>query len=309
MFVEFAPAAPHDPAIVEPRFEGTFEDLPPWRPPSFDEADVADKPLSVQRMPRLDPEVRAWIDAFRRRQLQTLLSVDEQVGRLLDALAETGRLNDTLIVFTSDNGLLWGEHRWVKKEVPYDEALRVPFVVRYDDAGIDPRTDQHLVLNIDIAPTVAGAAGVVHPPTDGMSLEPVLEDPAAPWRTDFLIEHMEGFNPVPTYCGVRTQTQKLVRYATGERELYDLTSDPQELDNVVDDPARHDDVVTLQRRLDDLCDPPPPGMDPGAARGAAALLIGLSGAVGVLGFRSSRSSRWAAPVIHDARRRGGRPIE
>ncbi|HEY6566400.1 MAG TPA: sulfatase, partial [Actinomycetota bacterium] len=291
LFVEFAPAAPHDPAIVEPGFERAFPDLAPWRPPSFDEVDVTDKPAYVQRFPRMTAGSMARLDAFRRRQFQTLQSVDAQVGRLLDALEETGRLQDTLIVFTSDNGLLWGEHRWLKKEVPYDEALRVPLVVRYDAANIEARTDEHLALNIDIAPTIASLAGVEHPATDGSNLGPLLADPAAPWRSDFLIEHMRGSNPVPTYCGVRTETQKLVRYETGEREFYDLSSDPGELDNIASDPERADTLARLEQRLDELCVPAPPGMDEGMTGEAAVLLVGASGVIGLVGFRSARRRR------------------
>jgi N-acetylglucosamine-6-sulfatase len=190
LFVEFAPAAPHDPAVAAPEHEQDFRDLPPWRPPSYDEADVSDKPAYMRALARLTPEWMNWIDGFRRRQYQTLQSVDEQVGSLLDALEDSGRLDDTLIVFTSDNGLLWGEHRWMKKEVPYDEALRVPLVIRDDALPTPERSDDHLVLNIDLAPTIAELASVPHPDTDGRSLVPLLHDPSAPWRSDFLIEHM-----------------------------------------------------------------------------------------------------------------------
>jgi arylsulfatase A-like enzyme len=226
--------------------------------------------------------------------------VDEQVGRLLDTLQETGRLDDTLIVFTSDNGLLWGEHRWMKKEVPYDEALRVPMVVRYDPLEVTARSDDHLVLNIDIAPTIAAAAGAPHPATEGTSLLPLLANPDAPWRTDFLIEHMEGSNPVPTYCGVRTETEKYVRYQTGERELYDLSSDPYEMVNLVDDPSHAFDASRLSQRLNELCDPPPPGMDGGASGPVAIALVGFSGLLGMAGRRSSRrglpSRRGLGPI-------------
>lgn len=132
---------------------------------------------------------------------------------------------------------------------------------------------------------------MAHPATEGASLAPLLSDPSAPWRSDFLIEHMQGSNTVPTYCGVRTETQKLVRYATGEDELYDLVDDPGELDNVASDPSRADDVARLERRLDELCSPPPPGMDEGMTGGAAALLVGASGAMGIIGFRSTRRRR------------------
>ena len=162
IFVEYAPAAPHAPAISEARFQGAFADLPPWRPPSYDEPDVSDKPSYIRDLPPLSGDVRAAVDAFRQNQYRTLQSVDSQVEALVGALRDTGRLSDTLIVFTSDNGISWGEHRWVKKEVPYEESIRVPLVVRYDpmtaaDAGA---TSPALALNIDIAPTIAAVAGV-----------------------------------------------------------------------------------------------------------------------------------------------------
>jgi N-acetylglucosamine-6-sulfatase len=295
LFVEFAPAAPHEPAIVESRFDALFRGLDAHRPPSYNETDVSDKPAYMRALPPLSGQWMNWIDGFRRQQYRTLQSVDEQVGRLLDTLEETGRLEDTVVVFTSDNGLMWGEHRWRRKEVPYDEALRVPMIVRYDRLVPGSRTDDALVLNIDIAPTIAGLAGVEHAATDGLSLEPLLRDASAPWRSDFLIEHMEGANPVPTYCGVRTRTQKYVRYATGEREFYDLADDPFEMVNVVDDPTRTRDVSNLAARLDELCDPAPPGMDAGTTGPAAIALVGLSGVIGVVGWRSSRRRRTGAP--------------
>jgi arylsulfatase A-like enzyme len=157
--------------------------------------------------------------------------------------------------------------------------------------AIEPRTDDHLIVNVDIAPTIASIASVPHPATEGMSMEPLLANPDAPWRTDFLIEHMEGSNPVPSYCGVRTETQKYVRYATGERELYDLSEDPDEMVNLVDDPARSNDVATLDARLDDLCDPPPPGMDEQGGTPAAVALVGVAGASGSAAYLSRRRRR------------------
>ena len=288
LFVEFAPAAPHDPAVAAPEHETDFRDLPPSRPPSYEEADVSDKPAYVRSLAPLSPEWRNWIDGLRRRQYQTLQSVDEQVGAMLDALEETGRLDDTLIVFTSDNGLLWGEHRWMRKEVPYDEALRVPLVIRDDALPTPERSDDHLALNIDLAPTIAELASVPHPATDGRSLVPLLRDPSAAWRSDFLIEHMQGANPVPSYCGVRTETEKLVRYETGERELYDLADDRFELDNLANDPGHAADVQRLSARLDELCDPPPPGMDDATSTPAAAVVVGFSGVLGIAGLWMSR---------------------
>ena len=140
-------------------------------------------------------------------QYRSLLGVDRALGEILDALERAGRLENTLIVFTSDNGILHGEHRWAKKEAPYEEAIRVPLVMRWDAAGWTPGTElpDVLALNIDLAPTIADAAGVAHPPTDGTSLLPVLAGERSTWRSDFLIEHLEGTNPIPTYCAVRSE--------------------------------------------------------------------------------------------------------
>ena len=282
IFVEYAPAAPHAPAISETRFQGAFVDLPPWRPSSYDEPDVSDKPSYIRDLPPLSSDVRSAVDAFRQNQYRTLQSVDSQVEALVGALRDTGRLSDTLIVFTSDNGISWGEHRWVKKEVPYEESIRVPLVVRYDpltaaDAGA---TSPALALNIDIAPTIAAVAGVPAS-TDGRSLLPVLGGRAAGWRTRFLIEHMEGSNPVPTYCAVRTDRYLYARYATGERELYDLQADPFELTNVANqNPTLSDE---LQGDLNPLCDPAPPGYHPreGAIAAGSLAVVALFLAIAV----------------------------
>jgi arylsulfatase A-like enzyme len=288
VFVEFAPAAPHAPAIPEPRDAEAFASLPPWRPPSYDEAEVSDKPAYVRDLPRLDPAERSAVDAFRRDQLATLQSMDRQVAKLIDALRDTGRLDDTLIVFTSDNGLSWGEHRWTKKEVPYEESIRVPLVVRFDPltAGTTTRSSE-LALNIDIAPTVADAAGIPVA-TDGRSLLPVLAGAgtAAGWRTRFLIEHMQGTNPVPTYCAVRTERYLYARYATGERELYDLRGDPYEMSDIAGTEPRQ--AAELQRELDVLCDPEPPGYHPREGAVAAAMLAIASLGLGATIRRRTR---------------------
>ena len=261
MFLYFAPAAPHAPAIPGPGLAGAAVATAPARPPSFDEADVSDKPASVQALPRLTAGQIAAETAFRANQERTLLSVDHAVGGILQALADTGRLQNTLIVYTSDNGILLGEHRWDKKEVPYDEAIRVPFIVR-DDAlgGPQGSIDARFALNVDIAPTVAAAAGVPAPRAEGVSLLPLVAGLDPPWRTDFLVEHMEGTNRVPTYCAVRSETSMYVRYQTGEEELYELGADPYELTNVATDPAHATELATDRRRVAELCTPPPPGL-------------------------------------------------
>ena len=190
LFVYWAPEAPHAPATPEAQYMDRYKDLPPWEVPSVNEPDTSDKPAYIRRITLYDHARLVGEQTFRRNQYRTLVSVDQQVGNFVAALADTGRLSNTMILFTSDNGLLWGEHRWSKKEVPYDESLRVPLVVRYDPLTSGRTRDTRLVLNADLAPTIADLAGVAHPPTDGMSLLPILRGDAVSWREDFVLEHM-----------------------------------------------------------------------------------------------------------------------
>jgi len=272
VFAVYAPPAPHDPAIPAAEDDSLFAGLPPCRPPPFNEPDVSDKPAHVQAFTPLGPDRTAHDDALRIDQYRTLQAIDRAVARLLDALEDTGRLEDALVIFTSDNGLHWGEHRWVKKEVPYEEAIRVPLVIRADRiASPAGRTDGHLVANIDLAPTIAAAAGLPLPNAEGRSLLPLLESRSEGWRHALLIEHLRGANPIPTYCAVRTSRYLFATYETGDQELYDLEEDPFELTNLAGD------VPALQNRLEDvlerLCDPPPPGFHDQMGLGATLLAI------------------------------------
>jgi arylsulfatase A-like enzyme len=184
------------------------------------------------------------------------------------------------VIFTSDNGLLWGEHRWLKKEVPYEEAIRVPLVVRADAIVGEARTDGHLVANIDLAPTMASTAGVELPNTDGRSLLPLLEGRPETWRRVLLIEHMRGTNPIPTYCALRTPRHLFVSYETGERELYDLGDDPFQMRNLTGSEAGLE--AQLDTTLRSLCDPPPPGYR--TQMSVAATLLGV---VAVVAFATA----------------------
>jgi arylsulfatase A-like enzyme len=258
LFLCFAPHAPHDPATPGPGDADSFMDLTAWRPESFDETDVSDKPGYIQQRERSDEAARAEVDRFRADQYRSLLSVDRAVGHLVDALDAVGRLSRAFLVFTSDNGMLWGEHRWDTKIVPYEESIRVPFVVRSAALGQAPRVDERFVLNIDLAPTFAELAGAATPRCDGKSVLTVLDGSATSWREDFLVEHLGLNRPrVPTYCAVRSNTHVYVRYGTGETELYDLRVDPQELDNRARGPGYDEIGSTMRRRLEELCPPFP----------------------------------------------------
>jgi N-acetylglucosamine-6-sulfatase len=260
LFLYWAPSAPHKPAVPAHRYAHALSHLPKWRPKSYNERGISDKPKWAQ-FDRLSKRERQAIDETRLDQYRTLLSVDDSVGNIVNALKDTGRLDNTLIIFTSDNGFLWGEHRLDGKQTPWEESIRVPFIFRYDPITQNTAsTDPNLVLNIDLAPTIADLANVNTPSVDGQSILDLLSGDT--WRTQFLIEHMEGrYSPAPTYCALRTQTEMYSVYKTGDRELYDLTKDPLELHNLANDPDYHDAIFAnggYNDQLRQLCTPPPP---------------------------------------------------
>jgi arylsulfatase A-like enzyme len=260
VFVYWATHIPHEPATPAARDADAFSSLESWRPPSFDESDVTDKPAYVRGLPRIDTDRTAEIDDFRIRQIQSLQSVDRAVEGIVTALRDTGRLENTLIVFTSDNGMLWGEHRWDTKSVPYEEAIAVPFVVRFDAMLDEGRVDDHLVLNIDLAPTFVAAAGADAPEMEGRSLLPLLRRADPGWRTTFLIEHVGASSTgAPTFCAAHTDRYVLIRYVTGEEELYDLVRDPGQLVNRAGWGRYRAVRRGLLASLRELCDPAPPG--------------------------------------------------
>ncbi|MEX1046281.1 MAG: sulfatase [Actinomycetota bacterium] len=269
LFLYFTPTAPHREAIPHPDHEAEFDDLEKWRPPSFNEKDMSDKPKWLAKKPRLSARRIAENDEFRENQYATLESVDEAVDRILDALANEGRLENTVIVFTSDNSIHWGEHRWTTKTLPYNESIHVPLVIRYDPltAPIKGTENDDLALNIDLAATFADLAEVTPtlPPDgpdeiDGRSLVPLIGGgaPDPDWRSDFLVENAASGKR--TYCAVRREGRLYVRWRSGEEELYNLNRDPYELNNLIaDSDRRNNNLRSKRRRLKELCTPPPPG--------------------------------------------------
>jgi arylsulfatase A-like enzyme len=252
-FLEVAPTAPHRPWTAAPRDVGALRGFPIANPPSLGEEDVSDKPAWVRGLRPPDAERRAELRADHRRSFETLLSVDDLVVQVIRALQVRGALANTVIVFMTDNGFSFGEHRWVGKTCAYDECIRTPFLVRFPGASshVDPR----LVSNVDLAPTFAELAGIEPPsPVDGMSLVPLLEEESSvPWRTGVLAEYV-GDPKVPAWWEVRTEDFAFVELATGETELYDLTgaigsADPYELENRALDPAYAAVRARLSARL------------------------------------------------------------
>lgn len=264
LFVFYTPYAPHYPAEPSPRDAGRFAGLKPHRPPSYDEPDREDKPRYVRIKPAISSALREEFDTFRTRMLETLPAVDRAIGRLLDALKDSGRLGNTLFMFASDNGYLWGEHGFIGKNLPYEESVRIPLIARWDGRIPAGSADHHLVANVDLAPTWAEVAGVTMPGAEGISLTPLFSRSPIAWRQNLLIEHGKiNGTKIPPFCQIHGERYSYVAYGTGEEELYDLETDPYQLTNLADDPG-HASLRDRYRILQTLlCVPQPPGWPAG----------------------------------------------
>jgi N-acetylglucosamine-6-sulfatase len=219
-----------------PRHRNYFAGRALPRPPSFDEADVSTKPQIVADRPRLTPEWMAAIQENYQQELESLLSVDDAVGSVLNALQRNGELEDTLFIYTSDNGFFHGEHRITSEKVlPYEESARIPMIVR--GPGV-PRGRKlgNLVSNIDWAPTIVDAADATPQRLmDGSSLFGVIEDPAREQGREIVLENGVGANGIPMFRALRNPRYVWIEHkTTGEYELYDLRKDPYQLRNLED---------------------------------------------------------------------------
>jgi N-acetylglucosamine-6-sulfatase len=184
--------APHTPALAAKRHQGMFDDVALPNPPSFNEADVLDKPAWISDTPSLTPEEVSKLGQRYRQRLRSLQSVDEMVGKLVGVLSETGELSNTYIVFTSENGLHLSEHRlFAMKWTAYEEAVHVsPLLVR--GPGV-PRgvSRSQMELNNDLSPPSPLGQGLTLPSSvDGRSLSSLLStSPPTSWRNALLVEH------------------------------------------------------------------------------------------------------------------------
>jgi len=262
-FLYFAPIAPHLPAIPAPRDRGSIGELPPLRSPAFDEADISDKPWRARFVRTFTPRGVSYdLEEVRRRQLETMRSLDRSVGQIVGGLRRRKLLDRTVILYVSDNGFMWGEHRLGGKIWPYEESIHLPLVIRTPWRQGDGTVDRHLALNVDLAPTVAALAGV-RPgiPQDGRSLVPLLGAQDPPWRVDGLVEYrgpgqLRVGGP-PPYRALRTHRFLYVAYDDGWRELYDMRRDPWQLDNVAGTRRYAVTQRYLARRLAVVAQAPP----------------------------------------------------
>jgi N-acetylglucosamine-6-sulfatase len=235
-FLLVAPYAPHGPSTPAPRHQAAFGGEIVPRTPSFDEADVSDKPSYIQDLPRLTPQQILQADERHRNRLRCMQAVDEMVQALCEILDAAALTDNTYVIFTSDNGFQLGQHRLIRKGVPYEESTTVPLVVR--GPGIAQGTNSSRLAGfVDIMPTILDLAGCTIPShVDGRSLRPILHgESCLDWRQALLLENeaIDEFARVgtPLYYALRTDSVKYVEYSTGERELYHLRIDPYELNN------------------------------------------------------------------------------
>ena len=251
-----SPREPGDPFVgtpaVAPRHKGLFDFAPLPRPPSFNERDLSDKPFALRRF-RLSRGIVGEITSLYRQRQESLLSVDEGVERIVGALERADELANTLIVFTSDNGYLSGEHRLPHgKAKVYEPGIRVPLLVRGPGFPVGARRRQ-LVSNADLAPTILDVSGA-RPGRrqDGRSLVPLANDPRAGSGRSVLIEIAQGRRMRTT--AIRTSRYLYAEHRIGARELYDLLLDPYELASVHRDRSYRPVRRRLALRLDALRD-------------------------------------------------------
>jgi N-acetylglucosamine-6-sulfatase len=252
--------APHQPVIPAPRYAKRFRHTALPRPPSFDEANVSDKPRFVRNLPRLSDRKTSNMRRLHQRRLASMLSVEDLLEDVVATLRAEGELDNTYIFFTSDNGFHLGQHRLTQgKRTAYEEDIRVPLLVR--GPGVPAgRALEHQVLNNDLAPTFADLADAKTPSfVDGKSMVPLLDSSpprVSNWRKAILTEDWRtkavgGPSEAPTYKALRTRGFSWIQYVNGERELYDLRKDPYQQNSR--NPSKNKSLVRgLNHRLDKL---------------------------------------------------------
>ncbi len=233
----------------------------------------------------LDEEIAWRYQRYIKDYLRVVASIDDNVGRLLDHLEATGLADNTIVVYTSDQGFFLGDHGWFDKRLMYEESLTMPLLIQHPGTIEAGSTSDDIVVNVDFAPTLLDLMGVdpgdLDQPMQGRSFAPILRgDGADDWPTSMYYRywmHRDGSHQCPAHYGVRTRTHKLICYyndpldqpgAAGpadpiEWELFDLVADPLEVDNIIDHPdsaaVRDELIAELQRLQAEVDDTPFPG--------------------------------------------------
>jgi N-acetylglucosamine-6-sulfatase len=262
-FLYLSHKAVHSEFIPAERHKGRYAGKK-FTPPSSQDAntDPTGRPMWVKNQRNswhgVDYPYHSDLDIaeYHRRYCETLLAVDESLGRILDWLRSKNLLNDTLVVYMGDNGFAFGEHGLIDKRTAYEESMRVPLIL-HCPAEFKPGTVlKDVVAGIDIAPTFLESAGLpasASSTMDGASFLPLARGEKKPWRDSLLYEYYweRTFPQTPTLHALRGDRYKYIRYQGiwDTDELYDLQNDPGETKNLIRDPALQDTVKTMNARL------------------------------------------------------------
>src|SRR6266550_1510308 len=251
------PREPDDPPnlatpVPAPRNKDHFTGTPLPQPPSFNEADVSDKPAAIRRRPLISAREHAAIQENWQQRRETLLAVDDAVASIVETLRSTGELDNTLLIFTSDNGFFHGEHRVRSgKVLLYEESIHLPLLMRWTGNASLPRGvhRKQLTMNVDDAETILDAAGETARPDrieDGVSLLRYWRDGGLELGRDLLVDNTPGAGH---FDAIRSRNFLYAEYLNGDRELYDLHRDPYELQSQHANPAYDQLKASLASRL------------------------------------------------------------
>jgi len=257
---------PHCPFTPEPKYAHIYDHLKIKKPPTANDYGP-DKPAWYK------DRVRTWhgidgplfgcktFDKFIRDYHASILSVDDSVGEIYETLRQTGELDNTLFIFTSDNGSLLGEHGATDKRTMHEESIRIPLLIRYPELINQSRVVNQMILNTDLAPSIIDICNArplrnIH----GHSFKPLAQGKHTPWRKSwhYAYNYEKEFPYTPNVRGVRTDEWKYVHYPNGDgtdqymAELYNLKDNPQETKNLINHPAHADKVNELKTELQRL---------------------------------------------------------
>jgi N-acetylglucosamine-6-sulfatase len=244
------------------RHAGRYTDAPFTRPAS--QADTAENYRGKPRW--LRDQRNSWhgvdfpyhsdldIEKYYKRYCETLLAVDDSIGRVLDQLRAMGVHDDTLVLYMGDNGFMFGEHGLIDKRVAYETSIRVPMLMQCPALCKGGTVVEEVVANIDVGPTILHAAGIAPPPhMDGRSFLPLARGKEAPWRDYFLYVYYweKNFPQSPTVFCLRGDRYKYITYygLWDTDELYDIRNDPNETTNLIADPKYRRTVTAMENRL------------------------------------------------------------
>ena len=256
-FLFLSHKAPHGPCTPPKHLETLFSDIDFPLPRTYFE-DHSDKPDWFVKTHNHDAfhtllHPKENYDKYAKDYCRSLVSVDENLGRLVSALDEQGLAEDTAIFFLGDNGHFLGEHQLFSKMFMYEESIRIPLIVRYPRFGQTAVVRDEMVLNIDLAPTILALAGVEPEPVDGTSfLELLAGEEAVGWRQSFRYQYLASKWGMPSLEGVRTDDNwKYVRFRDWE-QLYNVHEDPDEIVNLALLPEHQDKKRVLATELERL---------------------------------------------------------